>query len=148
MITKYYIPRSIWIDSYKDDSSQFKILMRLVSAPRYDVYLKDWDMDYINCVAQFYSKISKIVTHGYDIYEARNQRKYNSSKTLDISLLGYSILHLPLQRWLQWMSANLTFETTAITISKPLLQSLTKCQIALFSRFEKIASLFLSAWRH
>ena len=91
MITKYSIPRSVWIDSYEDDSSQSKILMKLVSAPKYDVYFKDWDIDCINRVAPSYGKISRIVAHGYDIYETRNQRKYNSSKTLDISLFGYSI---------------------------------------------------------
>ena len=63
MITKYCIPRGVWIDSYEDDSSQSEILMKLVSAPRYDVYLKDWDMDRINLVAQCYGKVSRVVAH-------------------------------------------------------------------------------------
>ncbi len=37
--------------------------MKLVSAPRYDIYLKDWDMDRINLVAQFYGKVSRVIAH-------------------------------------------------------------------------------------
>ena len=63
MITKYYIPCGVWINSYKNYTSQSEILMKLVSAPRYDVYLKDWDIDYINLVAKSYGKVSKVVAH-------------------------------------------------------------------------------------
>ena len=63
MITKYCIPRGIWIDSYKDDSSQSEILIKLVLAPRYNVYLKDWDIDCINHVAKSYNKISRIIAY-------------------------------------------------------------------------------------
>lgn len=41
MIIKYCIPHGVSIDSYQGDSSQTEILMKLVSAPRYAVYLKD-----------------------------------------------------------------------------------------------------------
>lgn len=63
MITKYYILRNIWIDSYEYDSSQFEILKKLVLAPRYDVGLNDLNIDCINIVAKSYSKVSKVVAH-------------------------------------------------------------------------------------
>ena len=65
IIIKYYIPRGVWIDSYEDDSSQSEILMKLVLAPRHDVYLKDSDIDCINLVPQSYGKISRVVAHRF-----------------------------------------------------------------------------------
>ena len=63
MITKYCILRDIEIDCYEDDRSLSKILMKLVLAPRYDVNLKDWNMNCINLVAKSYDKISRVVAH-------------------------------------------------------------------------------------
>lgn len=63
IITKYCIPRSIGIGSYKNDSSQSIILIKLVLVPKYDIYLKDSDIDYINLVAQSYVKVFRVVVH-------------------------------------------------------------------------------------
>ena len=63
MITKYCIPCGVLINNYENDSSQSEILMKLVSTPRYDADLKDWDMDRINLVAKSYSKVSRVVAH-------------------------------------------------------------------------------------
>ena len=35
--------------------------MKLVLALMYDIYLEDWDMDYINKVFQTYDRVSRIV---------------------------------------------------------------------------------------
>ena len=59
MIKKYCIPWGIWIDCYEYDSNQSEILMKLVSAPTYDIDLKDWDMDRINEVTKTFGKISR-----------------------------------------------------------------------------------------
>ena len=37
--------------------------MKLVLALRYDVYLKNCDIVYINLVAQSYGKVSRVVAH-------------------------------------------------------------------------------------
>lgn len=54
----YCIPRSIWIEK---SNNQSEILMKLISASTYNIYLKDWDMYYINQIAQVYDEISRIV---------------------------------------------------------------------------------------
>ena len=59
IIKKYCIPRGVRIDSYADDSSQSKILMKLVLASTYDINLEDWDMHYIKKVENSYSKVLK-----------------------------------------------------------------------------------------
>ena len=43
----FYPPRGIWIDNYKGPGSQSEILIKLVSAPKYDTKLKDWNREYI-----------------------------------------------------------------------------------------------------
>ena len=57
-ILTYCIPRGIWIE---ESNNQSEVLMKLVSAPTYDIYLEDWDIDCINKVAQTYGKISRVV---------------------------------------------------------------------------------------
>jgi len=47
-ILGYCIPRGVWIE---ESNNQSEVLMKLVLAPTYDVYLEDWDMDCINLVA-------------------------------------------------------------------------------------------------
>ncbi len=57
-ILGYCIPRGVWIE---ESDNQFEILMKLVSAPTYDIYLEDWDMDRINKVTQTYDRVSRVV---------------------------------------------------------------------------------------
>ncbi len=63
MIKKYYISRDIWIDSYKDDSSSSKILMKLVLGKKYDTKLSDWDIDRIKEVKMEYGKLSRVIVY-------------------------------------------------------------------------------------
>ena len=55
-ILTYCIPRGVWIE---ESDNQSEVLMKLVSAPTYDIYLEDWDMDRINKVAQTFGKVSR-----------------------------------------------------------------------------------------
>lgn len=49
---------SVWIiDDYKGHGNRFKILIKLNLAQKYDIKLKDWDIDYISNVKYTYSKI-------------------------------------------------------------------------------------------
>ena len=57
-ILTYCIPRGVWIE---ESDNQSEVLMKLVSAPTYDIYLEDWDMDRINKVAQTYGRVSRVV---------------------------------------------------------------------------------------
>lgn len=41
IIKKYRISRDIWIDSFKNNNSQFKILMEFVSANQYNIKLNN-----------------------------------------------------------------------------------------------------------
>ena len=53
------VPRGVWIDDYKGHGSRSEILMKLVSAAKFDTKLKDWDMDRINDVQNTYGKVSR-----------------------------------------------------------------------------------------
>ena len=55
-ILTYCIPRGVWIE---ESDNQSEVLMKLVSAPTYDIDLEDWDMDRINKVAKTYGKVFK-----------------------------------------------------------------------------------------
>ena len=55
-ILTYCIPRGVWIE---ESDNQSEVLMKLVSAPTYDIDLEDWDMDRINKVAKTYGKVSR-----------------------------------------------------------------------------------------
>lgn len=55
-ILTYCILCSIQIE---ESDNQSEILMKLVSAPMYDINLKDWDMHYINNIAITYGKSSR-----------------------------------------------------------------------------------------
>ena len=63
MITKYCIPCDLWIDSCEDRKSQSRIQMKLVSEPRYNINIKNWDMNCINLVVQSYNKVYRVVGH-------------------------------------------------------------------------------------
>ena len=58
-IIRFCIPCGIWIEDCDDNSSQSKVLMKFVSATKYDTELKDWDMDRIKDVQDTYSKVSR-----------------------------------------------------------------------------------------
>ena len=55
-ILTYCIPRGVWIE---ESDNQSEVLMKLVSAPTYDIDLEDWDMDRINKVAKTFGKASR-----------------------------------------------------------------------------------------
>lgn len=63
MIKKYCILHGIWIDSYKDNSSQSKILMKLILGKKYNTKLSDWDIDCIEEVEMEYGKLSRIIIY-------------------------------------------------------------------------------------
>lgn len=55
-ILGYYILCIIWIE---ESDNQSKVLIKLSLALTYNIYLKDWNMDHINKVAQTFGKISR-----------------------------------------------------------------------------------------
>ena len=55
-ILTYCISCDVWIE---ESDNQFEVLMKLVSAPTYDIYLENQDMDYINKVVQTFGKVSR-----------------------------------------------------------------------------------------
>ena len=57
-ILGYSILRGIWIE---ESDNQSEVLMKLILALMYDIYLEDWDMDHINKVAQTFGKVSKSI---------------------------------------------------------------------------------------
>lgn len=57
-ISRFYIPRIVWIEDY---NNQYEVLMNLISTPKYDIDLKDWDMDCIKEVGKTYSKVSRSI---------------------------------------------------------------------------------------
>ena len=63
MIKKYCILCNIWIDSYKDDNSQSKILMKLVLRKKYNTKLSDWDIDCIKEVEIEYDKLLRVIIY-------------------------------------------------------------------------------------
>ena len=63
MIKKYYILCGVWIDSYEDDNSQSKILMKLFLGKKYDTKLSDWDIDCIKEVEIEYDKLFRVIIY-------------------------------------------------------------------------------------
>ena len=55
-ILTYCVLRGIWIE---ESDNQSEVLMKLVSAPTYDIDLEDWDMDCINEVTKTYGRVSR-----------------------------------------------------------------------------------------
>ena len=58
-IKQHCIPRGVWIDHPGNNDTRSEILMKLVSATKYDIELKDWDMDRIKDVENTYGKVSR-----------------------------------------------------------------------------------------
>ena len=58
-IKAFCLPLGVWIDDYKGHGSRSEILMKLVSAAKFDTKLKDWDMDRIEDVQNTYGKVSR-----------------------------------------------------------------------------------------
>ena len=71
MIKKYCISYGVWIDSYKDDSSQSKILMKLVLDKKYDIKLSNWDMDHIKEVKIEYGKLSRVIVYQQEVLQGK-----------------------------------------------------------------------------
>ena len=56
---KGFCIRRVWIEDYKGHGSRSEILMKFVSATKYDTELKDWDMDRIKEVENTYGTVSR-----------------------------------------------------------------------------------------
>ena len=55
-ILTYCVPRGVWIE---ESDNQSEVLIKLVSAPTYDIDLEDWDINRINKVAKTYGRVSR-----------------------------------------------------------------------------------------
>ena len=55
-ILTYCILCGVWIE---ENNNQSELLIKLVLASAYDIYLDDWDIDHINKVAQTFGKVSR-----------------------------------------------------------------------------------------
>lgn len=60
-IKQYYIFYDIKIEDYNNNISQFKIIIKLVSILKYNIKLKDWNINCINAVENIYDKILKSI---------------------------------------------------------------------------------------
>lgn len=60
-IKQYYIFCDIKIEDYNNNISQFKIIIKLVSIPKYNIELKNWNINCINTVENIYDKILKSI---------------------------------------------------------------------------------------
>ncbi len=57
-ILTYCIPCGVWIE---ESDNQSEVLIKLVLAPTYDIYLENWDIDHINKVAKTFGRVSRSI---------------------------------------------------------------------------------------